>query len=101
MPEATQAGGYGGFLVTLKEERKQYTRVYLEMVYQQMMLEAVGMTLDMTLLLAVKQLKIVNGVNQCLYGSGSLGGTVFIKDDLLKMVRTIRVGDRTSLCHTC
>ena len=46
------------FLVTLKEEHKQYTLVYSEMAYLLMMLVVVGMILDMIMQQAVRQLKL-------------------------------------------
>ena len=59
IPEAHKQVAMVVFLVIQKEERKQYTRVFLEMESQQMMQAQVGMTLDMTTQLAVKQLKLL------------------------------------------
>lgn len=40
-----------------------------------------------------ESVKIINGPNSVLYGSGSLGGTVFINDDI-KSGTTMRTGDK-------
>lgn len=46
----------------------------------------------------LEQVKIVNGPNSVLYGSGSLGGTVFITDDIDTSVKS-RIGENHTLVN--
>lgn len=101
IPEATQAGGYGGFSgYTERGTQTIHTSVFRNGVPAN---DAGSGWYDFGHDYATgsETIKIVNGVNSVLYGSGSLGGTVFIKDDLSKDVSVVRLGDKHQfMSHT-
>lgn len=101
IPEATQAGGYGGFSgYTERGTQTIHTRVFRNGVPAN---DAGSGWYDFGHDYATgsETIKVVNGVNSVLYGSGSLGGTVFIKDDLSKEVSVVRLGDKHQfMSHT-
>ena len=92
IPEATTSGGYGSFLgYTERGTQTVHTSVYRNGVPAN---DAGSGWYDFGHDFATgnETIKVVNGVNSVLYGSGSLGGTVFIKDDLSKDQSTLRLG---------
>jgi hypothetical protein len=101
IPEATQAGGYGGFSgYTERGTQTIHTSVFRNGVPAN---DAGSGWYDFGHDYATgsETIKVVNGVNSVLYGSGSLGGTVFIKDDLSKDVSVVRLGDKHQfMSHT-
>ena len=101
IPEATQAGGYGGFSgYTERGTQTIHTRVFRNGVPTN---DAGSGWYDFGHDYATgsETIKVVNGVNSVLYGSGSLGGTIFIKDDLSKDVSVVRLGDKHQfMSHT-
>ena len=101
IPEATQAGGYGSFSgYTERGTQTVHTSVYRNGVPAN---DAGSGWYDFGHDFATgnETIKVVNGVNSVLYGSGSLGGTVFIKDDLSKDQSTLRLGPQhTFVTHT-
>ena len=101
IPESTQAGGYGGFSgYTERGTQTIHTSVFRNGVPAN---DAGSGWYDFGHDYATgsETIKVVNGVNSVLYGSGSLGGTVFIKDDLTKDSSTLRVGEQHNfMSHT-
>jgi len=99
MPAATVSGGYGSFLgYNERGTQTIHTTIFRNGVPAN---DAGSGWYDFGHDFATgnEKVKIVNGPNSVLYGSGSLGGTVFITDDL-KDGSVIRLGDQTFVSHT-
>ena len=99
MPAATVSGGYGSFMgYNERGTQTIHTTIYRNGMPAN---DAGSGWYDFGHDFATgnEKVKIVNGPNSVLYGSGSLGGTVFITDDL-KDGSVIRVGSNTFVSHT-
>ena len=99
MPAATVSGGYGSFMgYNERGTQTIHTTIYRNGMPAN---DAGSGWYDFGHDFATgnEKVKIVNGPNSVLYGSGSLGGTVFITDDL-KDGSVIRAGSNTFVSHT-
>ena len=99
IPEATTAGGYGSFLgYTERGTQTIHTTIFRNGVPAN---DAGSGWYDFghDFSTGNENVKIVNGPNSVLYGSGSLGGSIFITDDL-KDGSIIRYGSNTFVSHT-
>lgn len=92
------AGGYGGFAgFTERGTQTVHTTVYRNGVPVN---DAGSGWYDFAhnIVTGLESVKIVNGPNSTLYGSGSLGGTVFISDNLTDQV-LLRSGENHTLMN--
>jgi outer membrane cobalamin receptor len=99
IPEATTSGGYGSFLgYTERGTQTIHTTIFRNGVPAN---DAGSGWYDFghDFSTGNEKVKIVNGPNSVLYGSGSLGGSIFITDDL-KDGSILRLGSNTLLSHT-
>jgi len=99
IPEATTSGGYGSFLgYTERGTQTIHTTIFRNGVPAN---DAGSGWYDFGHDFATgnENVKIVNGPTSVLYGSGSLGGAIFITDDL-KDGSIIRYGSNTFVSHT-
>ena len=99
MPAATVSGGYGSFMgYNERGTQTIHTTIYRNGMPAN---DAGSGWYDFGHDFATgnEKVKIVNGPNSVLYGSGSLGGTVFITDDLTDG-SVIRAGSNTFVSHT-
>lgn len=92
-PETTVAGGFGGFAgFSERGTQPTHTTVFRNGVPANDP-GAGWYDFGHDLSTGSESVKVVNGPNSVLYGSGSLGGTIFINDDI-KSGTIIRVGDQ-------
>jgi len=99
MPAATVSGGYGSFMgYNERGTQTVHTTIFRNGVPAN---DAGSGWYDFGHDFATgnEKVKIVNGPNSVLYGSGSLGGAVFITDDL-QDGSVIRAGSSTFVSHT-
>ena len=99
MPEATAAGGYGSFMGY--NERGTQT-IHTTMFRNGVPANDAGSgwyAFGHDFATGNEKVKIVNGPNSVLYGSGSLSGAIFITDDL-KDGSIVRIGSSTFVSHT-
>jgi len=99
IPEATISGGYGSFMgYNERGTQTIHTTIFRNGVPAN---DAGSGWYDFGHDFATgnEKVKIVNGPTSVLYGSGSLGGAIFITDDL-QDGSVIRVGDTTFVSHT-